>query len=125
MTVHVGPGDDPPIATLDELENRLEQIRAELLEPTLVQLTSQTATMHIGLGNPDYSVALYLDDERQPWGSHGTETEVADLAFLKGDHRYEFYAREAIPIGDALAAATEFVTNDKKPTSIDWVREGG
>lgn len=76
MTVHVGPGDDPPIATLDELENRLEQIRAELLEPTLVQLTSQTATMHIGLGNPDYSVALYLDDERQPWGSHGTETEV-------------------------------------------------
>lgn len=62
MTVYIGVGDDPPITTVAELDERLNRVTAELTEPTLVRLTTGHETFYIGLGNPHCSIALYLDD---------------------------------------------------------------
>lgn len=100
MTVHVGTTERLPVSTVEELDRWLDRIEREITEPTLVRLSGEGATLHIGLGNSNHSIALYLDQHGRAWVSRGVESETDRLVFFKGDRRYEFYSTAAIPPED-------------------------
>ena len=125
MNLRVGLGDALVAVEADDLDEHLNNIERRLAEPTLVTLTNGEATMHIGLGDPDHSIALFHDTEGRSWASQGNET-IVQLAFRKGEHRYEFYPSAAISPVQARSAAIEFAASNRRPTAtITWKPEPG
>jgi hypothetical protein len=123
VTVEVGVTDAVPVGNPKELERRLDEIERNLTEPVLVRLASKSGIiMHIGLGDPNYSIALFLDEAGHAWSSRGASPD-ARLVFLRDDHQYEFYAAAAISPMEARAAATEFVLTGRQPSTIQWEQE--
>ncbi|MGD9749605.1 MAG: Imm1 family immunity protein [Acidimicrobiia bacterium] len=123
MRLQVGVADALVDVEVGDLDEHLTRIEGELTEPVLVTLTSGDATLHIGLGNRDHSVALFHDHAGRSWASRGDEIDV-DLVFRKGERRYEFYASVAIALGQARRAAGEFAVSGRLPTSSTaWERE--
>lgn len=122
MTLLVGLADALVAVEADDLDVYLNSLERGLTEPTLVTLTNGEATMHIGLGDPDHSIALFRDGAGS-WASRGNETAL-QLAFRKGEHRYEFYPSAAVPAVQARSAAIEFAAGNRRPTAtITWERE--
>lgn len=122
MTLLVGLADALVAVEADALDEYLSNLERRLTEPTLVTLTNGEATMHIGLGNPDHSIALFRDGEGS-WASQGNETTL-QLAFRKGEYHYEFYPSAAVPPIQARSAAIEFAAGNRRPSeTITWERE--
>lgn len=123
MTLQVGLADALVDVEAADIDKHLNEIERLLTEPTLVTLTNGKATMHIGLGNPDHSIALFRNDSGRSWASRGNETTI-HLAFRKGGHRHEFYPSTAISPAQARSAANEFAATNRRPTAtITWERE--
>jgi len=128
MILEVGaPHHSEAIADPAALEGCLDHIEQQLDRPTLIQLTGSSGTLHIGLGHPAVSVALYLDANGKPWaGRQPTPPTGTDpLTFAKGDTTYDFYPSAAITATAARQAAREFAATSERPTSLTWMPEGG
>jgi hypothetical protein len=76
MTLQVGLADALMAVEAADIDKHLNELERRLTEPTLLTLTNGKATMHIGLGNPDHSVALFCDESGRLWASRGGETTV-------------------------------------------------
>ena len=98
-------------------------------EPVLVELTSGSAVMNVGVGLRDAAVVLFRDADGQPWfarSSVGSSTDSgSDLEFVKNGTPYRFFAHAAIAPAEMREAAREFVrTPGARPSMVTWVSEG-
>ena len=116
------------LATPELIKRLLESIHVAS-EPVLVRLETTQASLSIGLGRPDLSVALYLDTDNNPWHAQGdpTLTPAEPLTFASPDHQheYDFYPGAAISLETAKAAARAFVLlPSDQPANVTWIPEG-
>lgn len=116
------------LATPELIERLLESIHVAS-EPVLVRLKTTQASLSIGLGRPDLSVALYLDTDNNPWHAQGdpTLTPTESITFASPDHQHEysFYPGAAVSLETARAAARAFVLQPaEQPATVTWIPEG-
>lgn len=115
-------------ATPELIERLLDSIHAAN-ERVLVRLETTQASLSIGLGQNDLSVALYVDTDNKPWHALGEPnlTPAEPIAFASPDnqHDYEFNPEAAVTLETARAAARGFVLQpSERPTSVTWMPEG-
>ncbi len=134
-------GDRPPeitirsaltsrtLATPELIENLLDTIHQTASEPVLVRLETTEASLSLGLGRNDLSVALYLDADNNPWHAQGdpnlSPTEPIGFASHDHQHAYSFYPEAAVALETARAAARAFVLQpSERPATVTWIPEG-
>lgn len=115
------------VASADELNEVLDGL-ASTFGQVLVGLLAHSTALTIGVGQPDVSVALYLDRERRPWFAHSVSpsSEPSQLVFHQAGVRRKFYRHTAISNEEARTAAHEFLATDgARPVGLSWREEGG
>ncbi len=115
------------VASTDELNEVLDGL-VSTFGQVLVGLLAHTTALTIGVGQPDVSVALYLDRDRRPWFAHSRSPspEPRQLVFHQNGVRREFNGHTAISSEEARAAAHEFLAADgARPVGLSWQEEGG
>ena len=116
------------LATPELVERLLDSIHAAN-EPVLVRLEANQASLSIGLGRNDLSVALYLDTDNRPWHAAGDARLDVDgtISFTSPDHQhdYEFNPQAFISLDSARATARAFVLQPlTRPSTVTWTPEG-
>lgn len=113
------------VASADELNEVLDGLA---FGQVLVGLRAHSTALTIGVGQPDVSVALYLDRDRRPWFAHSRRpsSEPSQLVFHQNGVRRDFYKYTAISNEEARTAAHEFLATDgARPVGLAWREEGG
>ncbi len=116
------------LATPDLIEHHLDRIHQTAITPVLVRLEANRASLSIGLGRNDLSVALYLDTDNKPWHATGDARLDVDgtISFTSPDrqHDYEFNPEAVISLESARATARAFVLQPAtQPTTVTWMPE--
>lgn len=84
MTLRVrGGGVDELVATVEELDEILDDIEQGANSPVLVSLRGSGGVLHVGLGAGESSVALFLDADHQPLAAHGASVQSRRLADVR------------------------------------------
>ncbi|GAA0507567.1 hypothetical protein GCM10011581_20670 [Saccharopolyspora subtropica] len=123
--------DEPPaeVTTAEELDQLLHQVDADAIAeaiPTYVEITDpdQQRALHIGLGRPDKISSLTFYDTESVTTSittlSPTETPSEEWAFDFGGTWTHAPRDSAIPTGDAIRSAREFLTTGQRPTNVEW-----
>lgn len=94
-----------------------------------MRLETKDASLTLGVGRTDLSVALYLDTDNNPWHALGdpalTPTEPIAFASPNHQHEYSFYPEAAVTLETARAAARTFVLQpSEQPATVTWIPEG-
>ena len=127
LTIHY-PQTTRTLVTPELIENLLDTIHHTTSAPALVRLEAKDASLSLGLGRDDLSVALYLDADNKPWHALGNP-ELAPsepIVFTSHDQQYkhDFYPEAAIALEAARAAARAFILEpSKRPTTVTWIPE--
>ena len=78
MTVEIQAGDQINIvASAADVERVHDHLTATITSPALIRLRASETVLHIGVGDPLVSVALFLDAQGRPFfadGSAGSQT---------------------------------------------------
>lgn len=122
MIVHITAGSHQHTVTPDRVDQALDELEANLAEPTLIRLAIDNNTMQLGLGHPSGAVVLFLDEHGGCWFSHGTGLGP-DTSYRNGDTRHDFNSHATIPHHQARAAAIEFARTTRRPATIRWRQE--
>lgn len=130
MTVEIRAGDQTyRVDSAGDVDRVLDLLAATLAIPALVRLQSAVTVLHIGVGDPSASVALFLDAEGCPFFAQriGTDRpEPGTVAFDQNGVTRQFHPHSCITPADARGAAIEFVTGrGARPTSLRWTADGG
>lgn len=116
------------LATPSHLENLLRRLH-DTRRPLLATLQHQGNALTVGVGHPDISVALYLDDRGVPWHAK-TDKPVGTIPRIEWTARNgptRFSEHAYITLDQAVDLATDFVNDPTirpRSTSSTWEREG-
>ncbi len=117
------------LATPELIEGLLDRTHREASQPVLVRLEAAKASLTIGLGNPDFSVALHLDAGGTAWYAMGDPSLVRSepISFANPDNRhvYDFNPTAAIGVDAARTVARDFCRDpSNQPQCVNWTIEG-
>ena len=120
------PGHTTALATPHLIELHLDRL-ARRRQPTLVTLRHDRSALSIGLGHPQASVALYLDNDNVAW--HATNQQPAppaeDITWASTSGEKTFNPDAYLTVAEIRAIASGFIADpSNKPPSATWRREG-
>ncbi|MDW3178726.1 MAG: Imm1 family immunity protein [Acidimicrobiia bacterium] len=117
------------LATPEHIERLLDAIHQTATAPALVRLETKHASISLGLGRNDLSIALHLDTGNKAWHALGNADLASGkpIAFASPDHQheYDFFPEAAVTLDTARAAARAFVLEPlEQPSAVTWISEG-
>ncbi len=131
------PGDERTWATPDLVEAWLDQLDGQA-RPVLVTLRIGRTALTIGVGHPNLSVALYLNEDgvahhaavtgsasADPESAFDGNAGVENTLWTGFRTEHQFFAHAYRSKATVRSMATEFMASTGQPPSeAEWVREG-
>jgi hypothetical protein len=117
---HVDVGD------FEELEGRLDEIRAQHSDPLFVSLTGSSGTLSVGVGHPRGGLLLFLPADGSPSPLHSlgdADAEPDELRFRSGATTVGFFARCLISDDVLREAVRSFLDQDTLSPCVTWEPE--
>lgn len=129
MTVEIEAGEQSfRVVSGADVVRVLDQLTATVTAPTLIRLRASETVLHIGIGDPMASVALFLDPQGRPFfakaaDADGTGPDV--LSFAQDGVTRRFKSHSRLTPAAARNAAIDFVLNHgARPSRLHWIAEG-
>jgi hypothetical protein len=129
VTIEVGAGDRTyTVSNAADVDRVLDEVTAAITAPALIGLRASATVLHIGVGDPIASVALFRDAQGRPFFAQGANADCPELGVSSFDQdgvARQFDRHSGIAPAEARNAAIDFVTHDgAKPARLHWVAEG-
>lgn len=107
------------VVSFADVERVIAEVRLQA-RPTMIFLEQDGgSTLVFGIGSDD-SVLTFADSEGVTFHSVGNVKRKGILRFWCRDQLDDFFAEMAVPEALAVAAAREFLSTGRRPTSIVW-----
>lgn len=107
------------IADVQAFDAIVARIQASL-EPTIIWLEADDGSvLTVGVGR-DESVLAYVDPDGKTFHSVGDTERRGHTQFLNGTQTDDYMLEMAVPVKLALAAAKQFIANQRRSEIVRW-----